>query len=144
MTITNPFDINNEGVGKVELTMAVDTTSAKDFTQTDLDAGYNACVVSDDNEAGMGSSGDKLFGKVTGVSDDLDANDIPKTCTVQVGGVAKFTLGTGTAPTVGQMVEVDGAGRVNVAAADADIAAGGHLARGQVIAVDATNAWVWL
>jgi hypothetical protein len=44
------------------------------------------------------------------------------------------------------MVEVDGAGKVRQASADADIAAGGHLMRGQVIAVDTTNTTcdVWL
>jgi hypothetical protein len=126
--------------------MKVDTTSAKDFSQTDVDGNLTACVVSDNNEVGMGTAGDKLFGKVVAVSTEVDVNGIPATCTVQARGVARFKYNTGSAPLVNQMVEVDGAGKVQQAAADADIAAGGHLMRGQVIAKDTTaeTVDVWL
>jgi len=146
--MSSQFVIDNEGVGSSALlTMAVDSTADKDFTQTDLDNNLTACVVSSDNEAGMGSDGDKLFGKVIAVSDELQSGTtIPAYCSVQARGVARFYYNTGAAPSVNQMVEVDGAGKVKQASADADIAAGGHLMRGQVIAVDTTNHTcdVWL
>ena len=148
MTVTDPFAsrVYNEGVGEAPfLTALVDTTSAKDFTQTDLDNGLIACVVSANGEVGMGSSGDKLFGAVRWVDENVDANKIPKLCSVQVRGMAKFKY-VSTTPVVNQMVEVDGAGAVKQATADADIAAGGHLMKGQVWAVDTTNevCYVWL
>ncbi len=145
--MSSQFIINNEGIGKDPLlTFSVDTTTDKDFTQTDLDSNLTACVISDDNEVGMGSAGDKLFGKVVAVSSDLQSEtSVPEICTVQARGIARFKYAA-TTPVVNQMVEVDGAGKVRQAAADADIAAGGHLMRGQVIAVDTTNTTcdVWL
>ena len=146
MTATNPMSMDNEGVGgQPYLTMAVDTTSAKDFKQADLDANLTACVIAGNNKVGMGSDGDKLFGKVVAVSAEVDDSSIPVSCTVQARGVARFKY-VATTPVVNQMVEVDGAGAVSQASADADIAAGGHLMRGQVIAVNTTDVTVdvWL
>lgn len=146
--MSSQFVIDNEGVGASGLlTMAVDATADKDFTQSDLDNGLVACIISDDNEVGMGSAGDKLFGKVISVSDELQSGtSIPAYCTVQARGVARFRYNSAAAPVVNQMVEVDGAGKVRQASADEDIAAGGHLMRGQVLAVDTTNQTcdVWL
>ncbi|MBL7190374.1 hypothetical protein ISS30_01670 [bacterium] len=146
--MASQFVIDNEGVGSSGLlTMAVDSTADKDFTQDDLDSNLTACIISDDNEVGMGSAGDKLFGKVISVSEELQSGTaIPAYCTVQARGVARFKYNTDQAPSVNQMVEVDGAGKVRQASADADIAAGGHLMRGQVIAADAGNETcdVWL
>ena len=144
--MTTNFAVDNVGVGREPLlTMTVDTTTDMDFTQTDLDAGNIACVISGNNEVGMGTTGYKLFGAVVAVSTDLDANDIPKHCTVQARGVARFNY-TSTTPVINQMVEVNGAGKVIQASADADIAAGGHLMRGQVMAVNTTDETcdVWL
>jgi len=145
--MASQFEIDNEGIGMHPLlTFKVDAASGKDFTQTDLDNSLTACIVSDNNEVGMGTAGDKLFGKVIAVSADYQTGTaIPQTCTVQARGVARFKYVT-PAPVVNQMVEVDGAGKVRQASADADIAAGGHLMRGQVIAVDSTNTTceVWL
>jgi len=138
--------IDNNGIGGTPfLTFAVDTTGGMDFTQSDLDDNLTACIVSAGNEAGMGSASDKLFGKVVWVSQELQADTtIPALCAVQARGVARFRY-TGNM-FVNQMVEVDGAGKVRQASADADIAAGGHLMRGQVIAVDseAGTCDVWL
>ncbi|MBU0518824.1 hypothetical protein KKA00_00165 [bacterium] len=145
--MSSQFIVDNQGVGlHPTLTLSVDTTADKDFTQTDLDAGRTACVISDNNEAGMGSAGDKLFGKVVAVSTELDANGIPATCTVQARGVARIKYNTSAAPAVNQMVEADGAGKVRQASAVADIPAGGHPHRGIVIAKDTTNETidVWL
>jgi len=146
--MASQFTIDNEGVGASGLlTLAVDSTADKDFTQDDLDDNLTACVISGNNETGMGSDGDKLFGKVLFVSEELQAGTtIPAYCTVQARGVARFKYNTAAAPAVNRMVEADGAGKVKVASADADIASGGHLARGQVIAVDAVNETcdVWL
>jgi hypothetical protein len=145
--MASQFEIDNEGIGKHPLlTFKVDTALGKDFTQTDLDNNLTACIISDNNEAGMGAAGDKLFGKVIAVSSELQAGTaVPATCTVQARGVARFKYAA-PAPLVNQMVEADGAGKVRQASADADIAAGGHLMRGQVIAVDSTNSTcdVWL
>lgn len=140
---TNPIKYRSEGEGKVCITMKVDTSSDKDFTTTDLTNGLCACVVSANREVGMGSDGDKLFGKVVAVSEEVDSDDIPVNCTVQVRGVAKFGY-VATTPVINQMVEVDGAGKVSQASADADIAAGGHLMRGIVIDVDTTNSEVYV
>ncbi|MBZ0266169.1 hypothetical protein K8I28_16045 [bacterium] len=141
------YAIDNEGIGcGPYLTMTVDASTDKDFSQDDLDDGNAACVISDDNEVGMGSAGDKLFGKVVWVSTDFSpGTTLPATCAVQARGVARFNYDS-PAPTVNSMVEVNGAGKVRLATADADIAAGGHLMRGQVIAVDSVNATcdVWL
>jgi hypothetical protein len=145
--MASQFEIDNEGIGKHPLlTFKVDTSAGKDFTQADLDDNLTTCVVSDNNEAGMGAAGSKLFGKVIAVSAELQSGTaVPATCTVQARGVARFKF-VAPAPLVNQMVEVDGAGKVRQATADADIAAGGHLMRGQVIAVDSTNSTcdVWL
>jgi hypothetical protein len=145
--MSSQFIVDNQGVGlHPTLTMKVDTTAAKDFSQTDVDGNLTACVVSDNNEVGMGTAGDKLFGKVVAVSTEVDANGIPATCTVQARGVSRFKYNTSAAPSVNEMVEVDGAGKVRQASAAADIPAGGHLCRGQVIAKDTTNETVdvWL
>jgi len=145
--MSSPYQIDNSGIGGTPyLTFTIDTTEGKDFTQDDLDDNFTACAVVADNSVGMGSDGDKLFGKVVWVSQQLqEGTTIPALCAVQARGVARFKYGI-TAPLVNQMVEIDGTGKVNKAAADADIAAGGHLMRGQVIAVDATAGTcdVWL
>ena len=145
--MSSQFVVDNNGVGMhPTLTLKVDTTANLDFSQGDLDSNRTACIISDNNEVGMGSDGDKLFGKVVAVSTEVDANGIPVTCTVQARGVARFKYNSGAAPAVNQMVEVDGAGKVKQASADADIAAGGHLMRGQVSAKDTTaeTGDVWL
>jgi len=138
--MSSQFVVDNQGVGMYPtLTMKVDTTANKDFSQADLDANLTACIIAANNTVGMGSAGDKLFGKVVAVSSEEDANGIPATCTVQATGVARFKYNTGAAPLLNQMVEVDGAGKVRQASAIADIPAGGHKHRGQVIAKDTTN-----
>lgn len=145
--MASQFQIDNNGIGGTPfLTFSVDTTENLDFTQSDLDNNLTACVISGNNEVGMGQAGDKLFGKVVWVSQELQSGTtIPALCAVQARGVARFKYAA-TTPEINQMVEVDGAGKVRQASADADIAAGGHLMRGQVIAVDtdATTCDVWL
>ncbi len=145
--MASQFVVDNQGVGMYPtLTLKVDTTANKDFSQTDLDSNLTACSISANNTASMGTAGDKLFGKVLAVSQEEDANGIPITGTVQAGGVARFKYNTGAAPSVNQMVEVDGAGKVRIATATADIPAGGHKHRGIVIAKDtaAETVDVWL
>jgi len=145
MARTAIFIMNNEGVDAKYATFSMDTSTDLDFTQTDLDNGLAACAISANNEVGMGSDGGKLFGKVVSVSNEVDSNDIPVRATVQHGGFARFKY-VATTPVVGQMVELDGAGAVSQASADADIAAGGHLAKGQVVEVRTsdTTCVVWL
>ncbi|MCX6640271.1 MAG: hypothetical protein NTW14_07280 [bacterium] len=145
--MSSQFVVDNQGVGmNPTLSMKVDTTANKDFKQADLDASLTACAMAGNNMVGMGAAGDKLVGKVIAVSPDTDANGIPLLCTVQIQGVARFKYNAGAAPVVGQMVEVDGAGKVRQASALADIPAGGHKHRGIVIAKDAAGEIVdvWL
>lgn len=145
--MSSQYLVDNEGIGSGPfLTMTIDASADKDFSQDDIDNNLTACIVSDNNEVGMGTAGDKLFGKVVWVSTDLvPGTTRPATCAVQARGIARFKVNT-PLPAVNQMVEVDGEGRVKKATADADIEAGGHLMRGQVIAVDITNGTcdVWL
>ncbi len=143
------FQIDNSGIGGTPfLTFEVDTTKDRDFVQDDLDNNLTACVVSDSNEVGMGEEGDKLFGKVVWVSQELqDGTQIPALCAVQARGVARFKYNTAESaliPEVNGMVVVDGLGRVQ--GSDVGFADGGHLMRGQVIAVDtsAGTCDVWL
>ena len=97
--MSSQFQIDNSGIGGTPfLTFGVDTTANRDFTQSDLDSGLTACVVSDSNEIGMGAAGDKLFGKVVWVSQELqDGTTIPALCAVQARGVARFKYAA-TAP----------------------------------------------
>jgi hypothetical protein len=134
------FKVSNEGSGaNLLLTFEVDTTANQDFTQTDLDNGLTAAAVNGDNKVGMGSAGARLIGKVVKVSEELQAGtSVPALCTVQVTGVARFKYAT-TAPSVGQKVEVDGAGKVRQASTSTDVPAGGTKHRGMVIAVSTTD-----
>jgi hypothetical protein len=133
------FKPNNDGAGaNLLLTFEVDTTANKDFTFTDIDSNLTAAAMADNNKVGMGSAGSRLIGKVIAVSDELVAGTaVPALCTVQVTGVARF-LYSGTAPSVGNKVECDGAGKVRKAITATDIPAGGTAHRGIVIAVDTT------
>jgi len=153
--MTSAWAVDNSWVGTEPLlSFEMETDGSEDVTETDLEAlqvsGLDieiacACVITDNNTVGLGSSGEKLFGGIKAVSRELDSNDIPKRCSVAARGLVPF-LYAGTAPVVNGMVEVLGTGKVQKAAADADIAAGGHLMRGQVVALDTTNtiAYVWL
>lgn len=131
------YSISNDGAGSnLLLTFAVDTTSNKDFTQADLDNGLGACIVSANNEIGMGSAGGRLAGKVIKVSEEMQPGTaVPAVCSVQVTGVARF-LYSGTAPSVGNKVEVDGTGKVRKASTSTDVPAGGTTHRGLVVAVN--------
>lgn len=131
------YSINNDGAGgTLALTFAVDTSSGKDFTLTDLDNHLTACAMAGNNTVGMGVAGGRLVGKVIKVSEELHSGTaIPAVCTVQVTGVARF-LYSGTVPSVGNKVEVDGTGKVRKAVTATDVPAGGTPHRGLVIAVD--------
>ena len=132
------IQIDNTGIGAGPfLTMAIGVM--KGFTLADIDANYIACVISGDNEVGMGTAGSRLFGKIVWVSTDLiPGTSQPTLCAVQARGVARFPYSTPT-PVVNQMVEVDGAGKVR-------LASGSHSMHGQVIAVNTTDTTcdVWL
>lgn len=141
------FAINNEGIGGNSLlTLGVDATANKDFSHADLAANLTACVISANNEAGMGVFGAKLFGKVISISEEQQAGTtLPSRCTVQARGVARFKY-SGVTPIINAMIAVVGNGSVRDAPPDVDIAAGGHLARGMVINViiATTEVDVWL
>jgi hypothetical protein len=141
------YTINNDGVGSDSLlTFSVNSTSAQDFTQADLDANLTAAAITGNNQVGMGSAGSKLIGKVVAVSEELQSGTtVPAYCTVQARGAARFKYASPT-PVVNEMVELDGTGKVRRASTSTDIPAGGHKHKGQVIAVDTTNTTcdVWL
>ncbi len=129
---------DNNGIGALIGTFDNDTTANKDFNQADLDANRTACEIVANNKVGMGTAGNKVFGKVVAVNAELDAAGIPVDVSVQVQGVVRFMY-VATTPVIGQEVEVDGAGKVKQATLEASYPAGGHSARGTVIAVDTTN-----
>lgn len=139
--------IDNEGIGGGPfLTLAMDNTANKFFTQQDIDNNNTACCIVGNNKIGKSDPGKKLFGKVVWVSTEkLSGTTIPAYAAVQARGIARFKY-TQHAPVLNGMVEVCGDGTIRIAPADADIAAGGHLARGQVIAIDtaSTTCDVWL
>ena len=144
MASSFPFDNENIGAGPF-LTMKISTTAVQSFTQTDIDNGTVACVVTDNNTVGKGSAGGHLLGKVIWVSSELVAGTaVPQLCSVQARGVARFAYVT-TAPAVGNLVEVDGAGKVHQASTGT-VPAGGLKHAGYVIAVDtsAGTCDVWL
>lgn len=134
------YTVSNEGSAQATLlTFEVDTTANRDFTLTDLDNSLAACAMSANNKVGMGVAGDRLVGKVVKVSEELQAGTaIPALCTVQVTGVARFKY-SGTAPVVGNKVEVDGTGKVRQAITLTDVPAGGTKQRGLVIATYTTD-----
>lgn len=137
------YKVTNDGAGaNLLLTCEVDTTSNKDFTQTDLDNNLTAAVMAGNNKVGMGAAGDRVIGKVVKVSEELQSGTaIPALATVQVTGVVRF-LYSGTAPSVGQKIEADGTGKVRIAQTSADVPAGGTKHRGMVIAVSAADTTV--
>lgn len=144
MATIYPFDNENIGAGPF-LTMRVSTTTGQQITQSDLDANLTACVITDNNCIGKGTAGAHLFGKVIWVSDELVAGTlVPALCSVQARGVSRFNY-SGTAPTLGNMVEADGAGKVRIASTGT-VPAGGLKHAGYVIAVDsvAGTCDVWL
>jgi hypothetical protein len=143
--MSTPYTIDNEGIGGGPfLSMTISETNG--FTQADIDNNTTACRITGNNEVGKGAIGDKLLGKVVWVSSELvPGTTRPVSCAVQARGVARFYYGSNQ-PQINQMVELVGNGKVRQASADADIDAGGHVMRGQVIAVDVNNATcdVWL
>src|SRR3990167_540141 len=127
-----PLQIDSNGIGgDPYLLFWVTAVLDKGFNWSNLTNNFTACVISGNNTIGTGAPGEAVFGKVIWVSHELQVGtDISVFCTVQARGVARFKYAT-PIPVINQMVEVDGAGRVRQAAADANIAAGGHLTRGQ-------------
>jgi hypothetical protein len=134
--MSSNYKVTNEGAGAdLLLTFEVDSTANQDFTQTDLENGLCAAVITGDNKVGMGTAGGRLVGKVIKVSEELQSGTaVPAFCTVQVTGVARFKY-VATTPAIGNKMEVDGAGKVRQATTSTDVPAGGTKHRGLVIAV---------
>jgi hypothetical protein len=142
------FQIENNGIGGTPfLTFTVDITQDKDFTQSDLDNNLTACVISNNNEVGMGNPGDKLLGRVGWVSQELqDGTRVPALCAVQARGVARFKYDYNNPPVVNGMIEIAGGGKVRRTSRDGLYSPNGHMYRGQVLSVDEGNQTcdVWL
>jgi hypothetical protein len=123
--------VDNNGIGALYATFDVHQTAGEyDLTADDVG---KAAVLSGNNEVDLGSDGDALLGRLEAVRNGL--------ATVQVAGVVRLDVNTGqTAPSVGDAVVVDGAGKVYQAPALTGYdPAGGNIARGTVLAVDSTN-----
>jgi hypothetical protein len=110
--------IENIGVGSTYATFAIDTTGS-DYDLTADNEG-DAVALSAGNEIDHGSDDDPFLGQAISIQDDI--------AVVQVAGVVRVPYNTGTAPSVGGGVVVDGAGKVK----------GSVTGRGLVLAVDAT------
>jgi hypothetical protein len=108
--------VDNLGVGSVYATFDIDTTGS-DYDLTTANEG-EAVALSGNNETDRGADDDPLLGQLISVQTDI--------AVVQVAGVMRVPF-SGTTPSVGDAVAVDGAGNVKTAS-------GG---RGLVIAVDA-------
>jgi len=123
--------VDNNGIGALYATFDVhETGGVDDLAETDVG---KAVALSGSNETGFGSDGGALLGRLEAVRNGL--------ATVQIAGVVRLDVNTGkTAPTVGDRVVVDGAGKVYQAPALAsDDPAGGNVGRGTVLAVDGTD-----
>ncbi|MBE7560543.1 hypothetical protein HS125_17005 [bacterium] len=123
-------NVDNLGIGALYGSFNVELSEGEP-TLTTSDVG-KAVVLSDDNTIGIGSDGDRLLGRLEAIEDEL--------ATVQVAGVVRLSLAEGkTAPDVGDGVVVDGAGAAYQAPAlGGNDPAGGNVARGVTLAVDAT------
>lgn len=136
------YTFDNNGIGGTPfLSLDVDTTKGRDFTQDDLDNNLTACVVSDSNKIGKGNAGDILLGKVVWVSQQLQTGTTtPALCAVQARGVARFNYDPYDPPRFKVGVVVDGHGKIR-GSSNQDI-----TARGAVIAIDteAQTCDVWL
>jgi len=122
---------DNNGIGALYATFTIHQTGGEDDL-TPEDAG-KAVALSAGNEAGLGTDGGAVLGRLEAVRNGL--------ATVQVRGVARLEVNTGkTAPAAGDGVVLDGAGKVYQAPALAGSdPAGGNVARGTVIAIDGSN-----
>jgi len=119
--------IDNHGIGALYGTFAVTATGGA----YDLDSDHigDAVSLAGSNQINHGTDGGQLLGRLEYVAGGL--------ATAQIRGVARFKINTGkTAPSVGNGVVVDGAGKVYQAPAVSGDPAGGNIARGTVIAVD--------
>jgi hypothetical protein len=110
--------VDNDGIGGVYATFNVDMTGAN-YDLTSTHEGL-AVSLSGNNEVDLGSNGGLFVGKVISVQTDI--------AVVQIRGVLRVPYNTGTPPSVGGLVVVDGAGKVK----------GSVSGRGLVIAVDAS------
>ncbi len=125
--------VDNHGVGALYATFAIHQTSGSyDLTTENIG---DAVSLSGNNEVNHGSDGGQLLGRLEHVDGGL--------ATVQIAGVARLNIDTSkTSPGLGNGVVVNGAGKVYQAPAIDGASgdpAGGNIARGTTIAVDATN-----
>jgi hypothetical protein len=111
--------VENVGVGSVYATFNIDTTSGSYDLTADNEG--QAVGLSGDNEIDLGANGGVFLGQVVSVQTDV--------AVVQVRGIARVPYNTGTPPTVGGAVALDGAGKVKASA----------TGRGLVLAVDTVN-----
>ncbi|MBI1389267.1 MAG: hypothetical protein GC154_12550 [bacterium] len=125
--------VDNNGIGALYATFTINETTPGTYDLSAPDVG-EAVALMGSNKIGKGADGGRLLGRLEHVAGGL--------ATVQVSGVARFDVNTGeSAPSVGDGVVVDGAGKVYQAPAIDGASgdpAGGNAARGVVLAADGT------
>ena len=125
------YPIENIGIGALYGTFTIDKTGDDyDLTSEDLGA---AVSLSGNNEVDKGTDGGALLGRLENVKEGI--------ATVQIQGVVRLEINTGkTAPSVGDQIVVDGAGKVYQAPAlTGNDPAGGNISRGTVLAVNSND-----
>lgn len=125
--------VDNNGIGALYATFAIHETTPGTYDLDSDDVG-KAVALEDDYEVGFGSDGGKVLGRLEHVAGGL--------ATVQIAGVARFSINTGeTAPDVGDSLVIDGAGKVYQAPAIDGATgdpAGGNVARGVTLSASAS------
>lgn len=125
--------VDNNGIGALYATFEINKTG-DDYDLTTDHVG-DAVALAGNNKINHGSDGGQLLGRLEYVSGGL--------ATVQVRGVVRLNInGTKTAPSVGNGVVIDGAGKAYQAPAIDGASgdpAGGNIARGTTLAVDGTS-----
>ena len=125
--------VDNNGIGALYATFDIDTTDSEyDLTSENIG---DAVALSASNEVDLGADGGQLLGRLEHVDNGL--------ATVQIAGVVRFNINTEEdSPALGNGVVIDGTGKVYQAPAIDGATgdpAGGNIARGTVIAIDAVN-----
>jgi len=125
--------VDNNGIGALYGTFEIHKTG--ETYDLNADNVGDAVALAGNNTVNHGADGGQLLGRLEHVAGGL--------ATVQIKGVVRMNIASGkTDPSLGNGVVVDGAGCVYQAPAIEGASgdpAGGNIARGTAIAVDATN-----
>ena len=125
--------VDNNGIGALYGTFEIHKTG--ETYDLDADNVGDAVALAGNNTVNHGADGGQLLGRLEHVAGGL--------ATVQIKGVVRLNIAAGkTDPALGNGLVVDGAGCVYQAPAIAEASgdpAGGNIARGTTISIDAAN-----